>query len=545
MKYIIVTGGVLSGLGKGITVSSIGKLLKSSGLRVTAIKIDPYLNCDAGTMNPYQHGEVFVLDDGAEVDLDLGNYERFLGENLTKEHNITTGKVYRAVIEKERKGEYLGKTVQIIPHVTNEIKERIKKVSESTGADVTLVEIGGTVGDIESMPFLEAVRQLRRELGSEENCVFVHTTLVPVLSTVGEQKTKPTQHSVKELREIGIQPDIIIARSPAPLEYEIKKKIALFCDVPLEAVISAPDTDCIYKVPLMLHEQKLTEYLLRKLGFGQRDTNLDAWIKIVERLEKPADEIDVAIVGKYTHLKDSYLSYTEAIRHCEAELAVRVNKIWIEAEELEQSREAIAKLADVDGVLVPGGFGNRGVEGKIIAIRYAREHGIPFLGICLGFQLAVVEFARSVLGYADANSTEFDPNTKHPVIDLLPEQRGITELGATMRLGAHRIHLKPESMIAKLYNASAISERHRHRYEVNPNFISVIEKAGLHFTGKSEDERRCEVLELSGHPFFLATQFHAEFKSRPEHPSPPYLGFIQACIQNHRRKSNANAKAGA
>ncbi|MGB9636428.1 MAG: glutamine hydrolyzing CTP synthase [Thermoplasmata archaeon] len=529
MKYIFVTGGVLSGLGKGITVSSIAKLLKCSGLKVTAIKIDPYLNCDAGTMNPYQHGEVFVLEDGGEVDLDLGNYERFLDENLTSDHNITTGKVYRAVIEKERKGEYLGKTVQIIPHITNEIKERIKKVSEATGAEVVIVEIGGTVGDIESMPFLEAARQMRRELGSETNSVFVHTTLVPVLSTVGEQKTKPTQHSVKELREIGIQPDVIVARSSAPLDYEIKKKISLFCDVPLEAVVSAPDTDCIYKVPLILHEQKLTSYLLRKLGYGERETELTKWKEIVKKLDEPTMEVNIAIVGKYTHLKDAYLSYTEAIRHCEAEMGMRVNKLWVEAETLENSSDTINMLRKVDGILVPGGFGERGIEGKIRAIQFAREHKIPFLGVCLGFQLAVVEFTRNVLGYPDANSTEFNPATKHPVIDLLPEQKNITEKGATMRLGAHKIHLRPESTIAKLYNSTVIYERHRHRYEVNPQFINAIEKQGMVFTGKSEDERRCEVLELPIHPFFLGTQFHAEFKSRPGKPSPPYLGFIQAC----------------
>ncbi|MEM3445231.1 MAG: CTP synthase (glutamine hydrolyzing) [Thermoplasmata archaeon] len=534
MKYIIVTGGVLSGLGKGITVASIGKLLKSSGLKVTAIKIDPYLNCDAGTMNPYQHGEVFVLEDGGEVDLDLGHYERFLGENLTSEHNITTGKVYRAVIEKERRGDYLGKTVQIIPHITNEIKERIRRVSENTKADVTIVEIGGTVGDIESMPFLEAVRQLRRELGSESNCVFVHTTLVPVLSPVGEQKTKPTQHSVKELREIGIQPDVIVARSAAPLEYEIKKKISLFCDVPLEAVVSAPDTDCIYKVPLMLHEQHLTNYLLRKLELGERETYLEDWKKIVEALENPKQEVSIAIVGKYTHLKDAYLSYIEAIRHCEAALATNVTKIWIESETLEERPEEIERLEKVDGILVPGGFGNRGVEGKIRAIEFARKNKIPFLGVCLGFQLATVEYARNVLGYQDANSTEFNPETKHPVIDLLPEQKGIKEMGATMRLGAHRINLKPGTMIARLYNSAIIYERHRHRYEVNPNFVDVLEAQGLQFTGKSEDGRRCEVLELRDHPFFLGIQFHAEFKSRPGAPSPPYLGFIKACIE--RRK---------
>ncbi|MEM3395988.1 MAG: CTP synthase (glutamine hydrolyzing) [Thermoplasmata archaeon] len=536
MKYIIVTGGVLSGLGKGITVSSIGKLLKSSGLRVTAIKIDPYLNCDAGTMNPYQHGEVFVLDDGGEVDLDLGNYERFLGESLTSDHNITTGKVYKAVIEKERKGDYLGKTVQIIPHITNEIKERIKRVSERTNADVTIVEIGGTVGDIESMPFLEAVRQLRREMGSESNCIFIHTTLVPVLSTVGEQKTKPTQHSVKELREIGIQPDVIVARSSAPLDYEIKKKISLFCDVPLEAVISAPDIDCIYKVPLVLHEQNLTSYLLRKLELGERKTELEEWKKMVETLEHPSGEVSIAIVGKYTHLKDSYLSYTEAIRHCEAALATRVNKIWMESETLEEKPDEIEKLKEVDGILVPGGFGNRGIEGKIKAIEFARENKVPFLGVCLGFQLATVEFARNVLGYKDANSTEFNPDTTHPVIDLLPEQKGIKEMGATMRLGAHKIHLKPKTMIASLYNSTVIYERHRHRYEVNPNFIEVLESHGLRYTGKSEDGRRCEVLELDGHPFFLGTQFHAEFKSRPGAPSPPYFGFIRACIEYRKGK---------
>ena len=527
-KYIFVTGGVLSGLGKGITASSIGLLLKSRGLTVTAIKIDPYLNCDAGTMNPYQHGEVFVLDDGTEVDMDLGSYERFLDIDLTKDHNITTGKIYKSVIEKERRGDYLGATVQIIPHITDEIKSSIKRVAERTKADVVIVEVGGTVGDIESMPFLESLRQMHQELG-DDHCVFVHTTLVPVVSVVGEQKTKPTQHSVKELRAIGIQPDVIIGRSTAPLAEGIRKKIALFCDVPPEAVISAPDVPSIYQVPLLFEEQGLADLLLRRLKLEARCKDLSEWQRFVDAVLHPQEHIRIAIVGKYTMLRDSYVSYVEALTHAGAALGVGVEIVWIEAEEFSEPQ-----MEGVDGLIVPVGFGHRGAEGKIQAIRYARTHQIPFVGICYGFQLAVIEFARAVLGLETANSAEFGP-TEHPVIDLMPEQKSLTEKGATMRLGAQPVRIERGTLAYKLYGTEEIFERHRHRYEVNPRYIRDLEAAGLKFSGKSPDGRRMEILELADHPFFIASQFHPEFKSRPTRPRPLFLGLVQACLA--RRKS--------
>jgi CTP synthase len=528
MKFIIVTGGVLSGLGKGITASSIGRLLKGRGLKVTAVKIDPYLNCDAGTMNPYQHGEVYVLNDGGEADLDLGNYERFLDIELASDHNITTGKVYKTVIEKERRGDYLGKTVQIIPHITNEIKERIMRVGEASKVDVVLVELGGTVGDIESMPFLEAVRQLYRESGGEENCLFVHTTLVPVMGSVGEQKTKPTQHSVKELRAIGIIPHVIVARGEKVLDYEIKRKISLFCDVPLEAVVSAPDAESIYQVPGILDKQGLTDYLLRKMKLDLPKNNMKKWNAFVDNLMNPKGEVEIAIVGKYTELKDSYISHIEAFHHASAEARVRVKLRWLEGEDLEKpGHEKLLK--GVDGILIPGGFGDRGVEGKINAIGYAREKKIPLLGVCLGFQLSVAEFCRNVLGWKGANSSEFNPGTKYPVIDILPEQEGVTDMGGTMRLGAHDVNLVKGSKASNLYGGKLkISERHRHRYEVNPKYIEKIEAKGLTFTGRSKDGVRMEVAELKGHPFFVATQFHPEFKSRPENPSRVHLGLVMA-----------------
>jgi CTP synthase len=530
MKYIIVTGGVLSGLGKGITVSSMGKLLESRGLTVTAIKIDPYLNCDAGTMNPYQHGEVFVLDDGSEVDLDLGNYERFLDTNLTKDHNITTGKAYRAVIEKERRGDYLGQTVQIIPHITDEIRNMIKEAAEKSGVDVTLVELGGTVGDIESMPFLEAVRQLHIEVG-HQNCIFIHITLVPVMSVVGEQKTKPTQHSVKELRAIGIRPDAIVCRAKSPLSISIKEKISLFCDVPTHAVISAPDAPSIYKVPLILEEQGLTDFLLERLGVTTTSEDLKEWRALLDRIENPKQEMIVAIVGKYTHLKDSYLSHIEALNHCGALTQSKINIRWVEADE-ENPKATITLLEGVDAVVVPGGFGKRGAEGKIEAIGYARENNIPFLGICLGFQLAVAEFCRNVLDLEGAISTEFDKNTPCPVVDILPEQKGIKNLGGTMRLGAQDVIVQEGTKAHKLYGSTMISERHRHRYEINPDYIKQIEEAGLKFTGRSPDKIRMEIAELENHPYFVASQFHPELKSRPMKPAPLYVGLIKAILDS-------------
>jgi len=524
-KYVFVTGGVLSGLGKGITTSSIGLLLKSRGIEVTAIKIDPYLNCDAGTMNPYQHGEVFVLDDGSELDLDFGNYERFLDVSLTGEHNITTGTIYRKVIEKERRGDYLGQTVQIIPHVTDEIKLEIDKVAERSGAEVTIVELGGTVGDIESMPFLEAVRQLLLERG-KENCLVVHTTLVPIIGPVGEQKTKPTQHSVRELRAIGIQPDIIIGRSEEPLKDHIKEKIALFSNVPVEAVISAPTARLIYQVPLLLEEQGLTELLLGKLRLEPQREDLSEWREFLDHALHPERELTVAIVGKYTELADSYLSYTEALTHAGAELRTAINIKWIEAEDF-----APDLIEDAAGLIIPGGFGERGTGGKMRAIRFARERNLPFLGICLGFQLAVIEFARNVLGYRRAGSTEFDPEANPPVIDLLPEQRRVAEKGGTMRLGASPVLIAPGSLAYRLYGREEVHERHRHRYEVNPDYIGELEAAGLRFSGRSPDGRM-EIGELPEHPFFIASQFHPEFLSRPTKPHPFFLGFLSACLEH-------------
>jgi CTP synthase len=530
MKYIFVTGGVLSGLGKGITASSVGRLLKSKGLKVTAIKIDPYLNIDAGTMNPFEHGEVFVLEDGGEVDLDLGNYERYLDVNLTSSHNITTGKVYRAVIEKERMGEYLGKTVQIIPHITNEIKSEIKTVAEATGADVCIVELGGTVGDIESMPFLEAVRQMNTELGRGENCLFMHTTLVPVLGTVGEQKTKPTQHSVKELRSIGIQPDIIVARAKQPLEYSIKRKISLFCDVPLEAVISAPDARSIYEVPLILDEQGLTEFMIRRLKFEAKSEDLTDWREFLGKVLNPSRSVRIACVGKYTHLADSYISHLEAFHHAGAETDTKVELVFVDSELIQESG-ITEDLANADGILIPGGFGNRGILGKILAARYARETKVPFLGVCLGFQIATIEITRDMIGLETAHSTEFDPETCDPVVDLLPEQRDIKKKGATMRLGAQPVVVSEGSKAFDLYGKTLIMERHRHRYEVNPKYIERLEHSGWKFSGRSPDGLRMEIGELQGHPYFVASQFHPEFKSRPFIPSPLHLGLVKAAIE--------------
>jgi len=532
MKYIVVTGGVISGLGKGITTSSLGKLLQARGLKVTAIKIDPYLNYDAGTMNPYQHGEVFVLEDGGEVDLDLGNYERFLDVNLSSDHNITTGKVYLTVIERERKGEYLGKTVQIIPHITEEIKRRIKKIAIETMADVVMIEVGGTVGDIESMPFLEAMRQLRMEEG-EKNVFFVHTTLVPTVEVVGEQKTKPTQHSVKELRSLGIQPDMLVGRSKEPLTEETRRKISLFCDVPYEAVVSAPDAKSIYEVPLIFEQQGVGEYIMGKMQLWGERPDWKEWRRYLQRLFNPKDEVTVAIVGKYVHLKDSYISHREAFTHVSSHLQVRVNLRWVDSEDVEE--KGIDILQNVHAILIPGGFGIRGTEGKIMAAQYAREQGIPFLGVCFGFQMAVIEFARHVLGYEDAHSTEL-ARTSHPVIDLLPEQRDIDKLGGTMRLGAHKIIIERESKAYEIYKSEEIFERHRHRYEVNPEYIDEFEKNGLHFSGKDISGTRMEIFELRGHPFFMGSQFHPEFKSRPLRPSPLHTALIKAALEykNHR-----------
>ncbi|HEY5596936.1 MAG TPA: CTP synthase (glutamine hydrolyzing) [Candidatus Bipolaricaulota bacterium] len=525
MKFIFVTGGVLSGLGKGIASASIALLLKSCGLRVTSIKIDPYLNCDAGTMSPYQHGEVFVLDDGSEVDMDLGNYERFLGASLSGAHNLTTGTIYRKVIERERRGDYLGATVQIIPHITDQIKADIKAVAQANAADVVVVELGGTVGDIESMPFLEAVRQMRRELGAS-NCLFVHATLVPVVSVVGEPKTKPTQHSVKELRAIGIQPDLIVARSQQTLSEETRRKISLFCDVDLGAVLSAPDARTIYEVPLILESQGVTDWIAQRLQLGALSPQLQGWRSFVQQVLEPSDHLEIAIVGKYTSLADSYVSYEEALSHAGAALGAGVSIRWVEAETFEEQA-----INGVDGVIVPVGFGPRGSEGKIQAIRCAREKKVPYLGICYGFQLAVIEFARHVLGLKGANSTEFEPNPAHPVIDLLPEQRDVKQLGGSMRLGSHPVAVASGTRAHQLYQQAVIHERHRHRFEVNPDYVERLESAGLHFTGRSQDGRRMEIAEYGDHPFFMAAQFHPEFLSRPNQPRPLFTGLIGACLK--------------
>ena len=541
MKYIVVTGGVLSGLGKGITASSIGRLLKSSGFKVTAIKIDPYINCDAGTMNPFQHGEVFVLHDGGEVDLDLGNYERYLDTNLTRDHNITTGKVYREVIEKERRGDFLGSTVQIIPHITNEIRHQIKSVAKKSGADVAIVELGGTVGDIESMPFLEAVRQLHIEMG-HENVLFVHTTLVPVMGVVGEQKTKPTQHSVKELRAIGILPDMIVGRCVKPMGEDIRKKISMFCDVPLNAVISAHDARHIYEVPLILKEQHVTEYILKKFRIKSGKKDLKEWTKFVNKILEPEDRVRIGLVGKYVDLKDSYFSVTEALHHAGAKENVGIDIVWIEAEDMEREtheesmKAAHEYLGDLDGVVVPGGFGERGTDGKIHAIEYVRTSKIPFIGLCLGFQLSVVEFCRNVLGFDGAHSSEFNDDTTHPVIDLLPEQLGVEDMGGTMRLGDHRVIIEEGSLANKIYASTEAFERHRHRYEVNPSYIEKIENAGLKFSARDDEGIRMEICENPAHPYFIASQFHPEFRSRPMKPSPMFHNLVKHALKFKERK---------
>ncbi len=528
VKVIVVSGGVISGLGKGITTSSLGRLLKARGIPVTILKIDPYLNVDAGTMNPYQHGEVFVLDDGTEADLDLGNYERFLGQSLGGVHNLTTGKIYRAVIEKERRGDYLGNTVQIIPHVTGEIKRTIREVCQAAGADVILVEVGGTVGDIESMPFLEALRELSYELG-EGHMAFVHTTLVPVVGPVGEAKTKPTQHSVRELRAIGIRPNLIIARGPAPLSPDIKAKISLFCDVTPEAVISVPDQSTIYEVPLVLEAQGVGSLLTRILGLPDRPPDYTAWKEFLATYRRGTRAIEVAIVGKYTELRDAYLSHSEAFHHCQGHLGVDIRLQWYDSEDIPRNPSLLARLERSDAVLVPGGFGARGVEGKVRAIGIARTEGIPFLGVCYGFQIAAVEFARNALGLPQANSIEIDPETPDPVVCLLEEQKTVGDLGGTMRLGAQRVVLTAGSRVAEIYGTTEIWERHRHRYEINPKYLGRFRAAGLVDTGTSVDGR-VEVLEAPAHPLFLGVQYHPEFLSRPESPHPLYLALVRAAL---------------
>lgn len=518
-------------MGKGITASSIGRLLKSRGINVTSIKIDPYLNIDAGTMNPFEHGEVYVLDDGGEVDLDLGNYERFMDLHLGMDNNITTGKVYRTVIENERRGEYLGKTVQIIPHITNEIKRRITAVARQSGADVAIVELGGTVGDIESMPFLEAARQLGRDLGREENVMFIHTTLIPIMGSVGEEKSKPTQHSVRDLMSVGIKPDIIVGRCSRELSESAKAKIAMFCDVDENAVISCPDARSIYEVPLILERQGVADLIIDRMKLAPMTTgrHMEKWERFLDNIVNPSSAVTIALVGKYTALADSYLSQLEALTHAGAERCCHVGIKFVDSDTLLHGDPGDI-LGDVDGILVPGGFGVRGVEGKIAAARYARENGVPFLGVCLGFQIATIEIARDVLGLEGADSTEFEPGTKHPVIFIMPEQAGVTQMGGTMRLGAQTVLVEKGSKAEALYGADRISERHRHRYEVNPGYIDRFEEAGWKFTGRSEDGTKMEIGELEGHPYFVASQFHPEFKSRPMKPSPLHQGLVDAAM---------------
>ena len=544
MKYVVVTGGVLSGLGKGITASSIGVLLKSAGLRLTSVKIDPYLNSDAGTMSPFEHGEVFVLDDGGEVDLDLGNYERFLDVALTRENNITTGKVYANVIEKERRGDYLGKTVQVVPHITNEIQDWIERVAHVSAdgsgetPDACVIELGGTVGDIESAPFVDALRQFQFRVGQENVC-FVHVSLVPVMGPVGEQKTKPTQHTVKELRGLGIIPDILVCRSEKPLEEETRAKLAAFCHVGTDAVVSAHDVSNLYQIPISLYEQSVLNKVSNHLGFEVPDSlpMLDDWKHMADKVDRLEEQVHIAMVGKYTGLSDSYLSVIKALQHSAFAVDRKLVIDWIESTDLdphnvtEKHDEAWELLRAADGILVPGGFGNRGVEGKIAAANYARVNNVPYLGVCLGLQIATIEFCRNVLGLENANSTEFDENTPNPAVVFMPEISK-THMGGTMRLGTKPTpFLVDDCKMRRLYGgADHVDERHRHRYEVNPDLIERIEAEGLVYVGKDETGQRCEIMELENHPYYVGTQYHPEFKSRPNRPSPPFLGLLKAAV---------------
>jgi CTP synthase len=526
-KHIFVTGGVASSLGKGLTASSLGRLLKSRGLRVTMQKLDPYINVDPGTMNPFEHGEVFVTDDGGETDLDLGHYERFIDENLSRDSNATTGSIYSAVIAAERRGDYLGKTVQVIPHITDEIKRRITRLA-TDDVDVVITEIGGTVGDIEILPFLEAIRQFRLDVGREQVC-YVHVTLVPFIGPSGEQKTKPTQHSVTELRSRGIQPDAIVCRSESPISAELKRKISNLCDVPVDAVVNAADARNLYEIPLVLHEEGLDEVICRHFGFADREIDLSEWEILIDRIETARTPVRVGIIGKYVSLPDAYLSVVEALKHGGFHHGAKVEVEWVQAEEVE-GMLAAGRLRDLDGIVIPGGFGERGVEGKIAAAAYAREHDVPCLGLCLGMQVMTIEFARDVLGLEGANSSEFDPQTPHPVIDLMESQRGVTDLGGTMRLGAYIAELKPGSRVAAAYGREVVSERHRHRYEFNPRYRSRFEGSGFVCSGTSPDGRLVEFIELEDHPFWVGTQAHPEFKSRPNRPAPLFRELIGAAL---------------
>jgi len=535
-KFILISGGVVSSLGKGITAASLGCLLKNRGFSVSIQKLDPYINVDPGTMSPYQHGEIFVTDDGAETDLDLGHYERFIDSNLTKHNNITAGKIYWSVISKERSGDYLGGTVQVIPHVTNEIKEKIKDVAQNPAVDVVITEVGGTVGDIESLPFLEAIRQMKTDLGKGNVC-YIHVTLVPFLPMSEELKTKPTQHSVKELRSIGIQPDIIVCRTEYLLTADIRDKIALFCDTKAREVIENRSVPNIYQVPLLLRDEGLDRIVLEKLGLSENELQMHEWEEMVHKINSLQEKVTVALVGKYIALKDAYMSVTEALAHAGAHHGVEVDIRWVEAEQLKRAgeKELESIFAGVHGIIVPGGFGERGIEGKIEAISYARRENIPFLGLCLGLHCAVIEVARNTAGLDGANSTEFDPQTPHPVIDLLPEQRDVSRKGGTMRLGLYPCKLVNESRAYQSYQEEIVYERHRHRYEINNDYRDELEKAGMMCSGISPDGRLVEIVELNNHPWFVATQFHPEFKSRPYRPHPLFRDFISSALNSKGR----------
>jgi len=529
VKYIFCTGGVVSSVGKGITVASIGLLLRSRGIPVAVQKLDPYLNVDPGTMSPYQHGEVYVTDDGAETDLDLGHYERFIDVNLTRASNVTTGQVYAEIIQKERRGDFLGGTIQVIPHITNEIKSRIAAVGRPLGEGVVIVEVGGTVGDIEGLPFLEAIRQMRKDAG-RDNVLYVHLTLLPYIAATGELKTKPTQHSVMELRRVGIHPDVIVCRSDYPISEGIREKIALFCDVEPEAVVPLVTVPSIYQVPLLLEEFGLGKLIVRRLGLPDREPDLGEWRALMEKINRPKPAIEIALVGKYVALHDAYISVTEALRHAGLYHGVDVHIRWVNAEEVEK-RGPEALLQGVRGIVIPGGFGHRGVEGKVEAAGYARRKNLPFLGLCLGLQCATIEFARNVLGLADANSTEFDPHTSAPVIDLMADQRDVYEKGGTMRLGAYPCKLVPGTRAAAAYGVELVHERHRHRFEFNNRYREALEAAGLIVSGTSPDGRLVEIAELRDHPWFVGTQFHPEFRSRPTRPHPLFRDFIGAALK--------------
>lgn len=534
VKYVFVTGGVVSGLGKGITAASLGRLLKARGLHVTIQKFDPYLNVDPGTMSPYQHGEVFVTDDGAETDLDLGHYERFIDENLSKNSNVTTGKVYWSVISKERRGDFLGGTVQVIPHITNEIKDRIFRVGKSDHTDVVITEIGGTVGDIESLPFLEAIRQVSTDIG-RENVLYIHVTLVPYLSKSGELKTKPTQHSVKELLSIGIQPDIIVCRTEKRLSKDLKDKIGVFCNIPGESVIQNIDAEILYEVPLMLEREGLADIVCKKLGLACRPPELKEWQDMVERQKSLADTVTIALVGKYVELHDAYLSVVEALKHGGIANNAEVRIKWVNSEHLD-GENLKNHLLKVDGILVPGGFGDRGIEGKILAAQYARENRVPYFGICLGMQMAVIELARNAAAMNGAHSSEFSSDTLYPVIDLMPEQRDIDEKGGTMRLGIYPCKLRENTRVHAIYNDELIYERHRHRYEFNNEYRELLTSKGLVLAGLSPSERLVEIVELPAHPWFIGVQFHPEFKSRPNRPHPLFRDFIRASLEKQKNK---------